>query len=414
MQRKQTAVANPPKQKEQKPTKTNEKDTTNITDKKKKNHKPLLIGIIAGVIALAAVAVILFFVFRKESDINTTKIMSKLSEKISTITDITNYSEANDPNGILGQENQYASKSSWEDNRLSEHSSDYAGTIEVFNNTKDAELREWKFNKVKEACESRVTLEKYGSAVMSGWVCNDYKMIRKNTVIIRLSSNFTDEQISEYEKALNEIIDRFTIPNTNVPSADRVNELRKETEDTIDSTIDEQEKGLQEGLDEILSNYEATLDAIAESLNEDELAEAKETLSFFKEASYFAPKIAGLEQKIKNIENKIAENKKQAADAAAKAEQEKLAKKNKTLGSGKYTACTDIDSGTYDVTAVSGNGNLYVSGSNNLDHYVNELMGANDSYKAYGYIKEYKNMTLSCGDVLEIKNGLTVRITATR
>ena len=413
MQKKAKSVKKPNKDKQPNKQKvvTKTRSIHSANKNAKKKNKGLIVGIIAVLSALIIITLVLLFVFKKDSDINTAKIMTKLSDKISAVTDVINYSEANDPNGIMGQENQYSSKSSWEDSRLPEHTSEFAGTIEVFNNTKDAELREWKINKTLEVCNSRVTQEKYGSAVMAGWTCNDYHMIRKNTVIIRLSSDFTAEQISEYENALAKIIDGFIIPDSNVPSIERINELRKETEENLDSVIDEQEKELQEGLDEILSSYESTLDAIAESLNEDELADAKETLNFFKEASYFAPKIAGLEQKIKIIENKIEENKKQAADAAAKAEQERLASKNRTLGSGKYSVCTDIDPGTYDVTAISGSGNLYVSGSNNLNHYVNELMDANGSY---GWIQEYKNMALSCSDVLEIKNGLTVKITAKR
>lgn len=413
MQEKKTSAKKPAKQKTSAKQKTNDqkpKVAENEDKSKNKSRKPLIISCIIGAALILIVGVTLFFLLRKDSDINTTKIMSKLSGEIASIKDITNFSEANDPNGVLGQENQYSSKSSWEDSRLAEHASEYAGTIEVFDNAKDAELREWKLNRSAEACDMRFTIEKYGSAFKEGANCKSYLIIRKNTVVYRLSADFTEDQVNDYKTKLDKIIDGFVVPDKNTPSAERISELRKETEDTLDATLDETEKDVQKGMDEILQQYEDTLDAIAVSLNEDELAEAKETLSFFKEASYFSSKIAGLEKKISDIETKIAESKRQAEETAAREAQEKLAQKNKRLGSGKYTACTDVDSGTYDVTAVSGSGNLYVN-SSNLNHYVNELMDVNGSY---GWNKEYKNMVLSCGDVLEIKNGLTVQITAKR
>ena len=374
----------------------------------KKNRKPIIISVSIGVVMLALVAAILFFILKKDPDIDTGKIVARLAEKIPSIADVQNYSEANDPNGVMGQENQYTSKSSWQDTRIEGHVSEYAGTIEVFRNTKDAELREWKINKTREACELRITPEKYGSSVKQGWGCQEYEMYRKDAVVIRLSTSFDEDQIEEYKKYLDDILAKFVTPDKEVPSAERINEIRKDTEDTIDSVIDSSEKQLQEGLDAIFSTYEETLNGIAVSLSEEELNDAKAQLDFFKEASYYSPKIAGLEQKIKNIENQIAIEKKRAQEVAEKAEREKLAKKNKNLGAGKYTACTDIDSGTYDASVLSGNGNLFVH-SDDLSHYVNELMDVSGSY---GWNKEYKNIFLSCGDVLEITSSLKLRLVA--
>lgn len=374
----------------------------------KKSHKHIIISALIGVVVLAIVAIVLFFILKKDPDINTEKIVTRLSEKIPSITNIINYSEANDPNGIMGQENQYTSKSSWGDTRIEGRASEFAGTIEVFRNTKDAELREWKINKIQEACELRITEEKYGSSVKQGWGCQEYKMYRKDAVVIRLSTAFDDDQIEEYKKHLNDILEKFVTPDKDTPSAERINEIRRETEATVESVIDASEKDLQKGLDDILATYENTLDGIAVSLKEDELNDAKAQLDFFKEASYYSSKIAGLEQKIKNIENKIASEKKRAQEESEKAEREKLAKKNKNFGAGKYTVCTDIDSGTYDATVLSGSGNLFVH-SDYTSHYVNELMSVNG---AYGWNKEYKNITLSCGDILELTSSLKIRFTA--
>ncbi len=373
-------------------------------DKKK---KIIIVSMVCGVILLI-MAITIAFSFKKNSDIATSKIMSSLSKRITSITDVVNYSEANDPNGIMGQPNQYTSKSSWEDGRITDHVSEYAGTIEVFNNTKDAELREWKINKTAEACEQRFTKEKYGNVFMDGFNCKEYNVFRKNTVIIRLSSSFSEKQISEYIKAFDSIIDSYEIPEKDIPTTEQINNLRREIEESIVATIAETEKDAQKGLDEVIASYEDKLNGILESLDEEEFTSAKEELKTFKEASYYSSKIARLEQKINDIENKIANKKKQAEAAAARAEYERLAKKNRTLGTGRYVTCTDIDSGTYDTKAISGSGNLFVD-SDSYSHYVNEVMNATG---AYGWTTEYKNMVLSCGDVLEIKNGLTVQLTA--
>ena len=391
----------------------NAKPENNNKQRKTKESKKrtiVIVGIVIGAIALLSLAIILFFSLRKEADISTAKIMAKLSEKISSITDIVDYSEANDPNGLLGQENQYASKSSWEDNRISNHKSEHAGTIEVFKNTKDAELREWKISNANEACELRITKEKYGSAVKEGWACEEYNMYRKNTVVIRLSPAFSDEQAAEYKKYLNEIIDGFVVPEENVPASERINEVREKEKESIEKNANQSEKNLQEELDKILQQYIDKLDAIAENLNKEELSAARQELDYFKEASYYSSKIASLEQKINDIESKIAEQKQQAEAAAAKAEAEKLASKNRRLGAGKYTVCTDVDSGTYDVVAVSGGGNFFVE-SDSFSHYVNEILYADGSY---GMNKEYKNMSVSCGDIIDIRSTLVVQLTAKR
>lgn len=403
----------PPKDKQDKKAKEDKKDEKDEKDEKAKKDekkKYLVLGLAIGGFVLLIITISLIFAFQKDPDITTTKIMAKLSRQIPTITDIENFSEANDPNGIMGQANQYTSKSSWEDSQIPNHTSEYAGTIEVFNNTKDAELREWQLTNSQTECSFRITAEKYGTSVKDGANCKEYLISRKNTVVIRLSSSFDESQITAYQKAIDTIIDSFTIPEKDIPSPERISELRAQHEETLSTSLDNLEKDIQKGLDEIYSSYYDKLNAIYESLNEDEFSTAKEELDFFKEASYFSPKIAALEQKINDTENKISAKKQQAQEDAARAEAAKLAQKNRRLGSGKYTACTDIDSGTYDVTAVSGSGNLFVH-SDTFSHYVNELMNTTG---AYGWNTEYKNLILSCGDVLELKNGLVVQLTAKR
>lgn len=381
---------------------------------KKSSKKVLIITLSVVFVAIIVVAIVLFFIFRKLPDISTEKIMDNLVQEIPTITDVKNYSEADDPNGIMGDSNKYTSKSSWNDSRISNIAEEYAGTIEVFRNTKDAELREWHINKTLEACNNKIRSDIYGD-FMNKTTCGALEygtMYREGTVFVRLSKSFTQDQIAEYKTVLDRIINKFVVPELDVPSDEKIAELKKYEETQIEESFADVTE-LEKGLDDIAKTYSDRLDEINESLGEKELAAAKEELDFFKGASYYADKLAEFENKIKDIENKIAAQKKAAEEQAAREAAEELAKKNRTLSAGKYKACTDIESGTYDISAISGSGNLFVH-SDSLSHYVNELLSADESYKNYGHIKEYKNAILSCGDILEIKMSLVVSLTAKR
>ncbi len=76
------------------------------------------------------------------------------------------------------------------------------------------------------------------------------------------------------------------------------------------------------------------------------------------------------------------------------------------LTSGNYTAGVDFEPGVYNITVVSGNGN--VSSSNIYDGGINAVMGVDDSYGLYE--KEYKNIELPQDTTLSI-SGVEVKLT---
>lgn len=382
------------------------------TPKPKKNKKKvIIISIIASVVILVGIlCAVLIPLFMDKLSISTNKIVDRLAEKIPSITNVEHYSEANDPNGVLGKENQYTSKSSWMDSRLSDIVEDYAGTIEVFRNTKDAELRELRFKKGIEECYNSMPVAKYGQFMINN-TCDNLgygTTYRDGVVVIRLSRSYDEQQVEEIKDALKGIVSYFIVNETDIPSSERVDELRKEIDEDAKESIKIMKDTIEEGLNEILTSYQNRLNAILVSLNEDEYAAAKAEIDFFKNGSYFSDKVASLEQKLQEIGNKI-QAKKAADEAAAKQkEAERLAAKNRTFGAGKYTTCQDIDAGKYDVKAISGRGNFFVH-SDTYSHYVNEILHADGSS---GKSNEYKNMIISCGDVVEVTSSLKVQITA--
>ena len=390
--------------------KPTEKPTEPTAPIKSKKKIIVILSIISVIVIAGILAAVLIPLFMDKLNINSNKIVDRLAEKVPSITNIEHYSEANDPNGILGKENQYTSKSSWMDSRLSDIVEDYAGTIEVFRNTKDAELRELKFKNSNEECYNSLPVAKYGQFMINN-TCDKLgygTTYRDGVVVIRISRSYDDDQLQEIKDVLKDIVSYFIQQESDVPSSERIDELRKENDENLKETFEVMKKTLDDGMNEILTDYQNRLAAILVSLNEDEYNAAKSELSFFKDGSYYSDKVAGLEQKLQEIGNKIQAKKNADAAAAKQKEAERLAAKNRTFGAGKYTTCQDIDAGKYDVKAISGRGNFFVH-SDTYSHYVNEILHADGSY---GRSTEYKNMILSCGDTVELTSSLKVQITA--
>lgn len=75
------------------------------------------------------------------------------------------------------------------------------------------------------------------------------------------------------------------------------------------------------------------------------------------------------------------------------------------LSSGNYTAGIDYPSGKYNITALSGSGN--VISDNMFDGGINAMMGTEDDEL---FEKEYKNIKLTEGTVLSVSGGVKIRI----
>ena len=88
--------------------------------------------------------------------------------------------------------------------------------------------------------------------------------------------------------------------------------------------------------------------------------------------------------------------------------QEELEARTIELSNGNYVAGTDFEAGTYTITAINGNGNVY--SSNMFSGGLNAIMGTNnDGF----YELEYKNIKLPVGTTLTI-DGVTVRLTPSK
>lgn len=84
--------------------------------------------------------------------------------------------------------------------------------------------------------------------------------------------------------------------------------------------------------------------------------------------------------------------------------QEEIDAKTIELSNGNFVAGIDFESGTYDVVAVKGNGN--VSSDNMYSGGLNAIMGVSSNEM---YEKEYKNIKLPSGTTLKI-SGVTIKL----
>lgn len=127
-----------------------------------------------------------------------------------------------------------------------------------------------------------------------------------------------------------------------------------------------------------------------ESLN-DEIAELE------IEKSNIADDISDLKDEVKKLKSE----KKKLTEEIAKAKG-----KGYKLSAGKYTGGEDIPVGTYNITWISGSGNVIVG---TYGSEVNEIFGNNSRF---GYIKSYKNCEISYGTEIQIKGNLKVTFKA--
>ena len=80
----------------------------------------------------------------------------------------------------------------------------------------------------------------------------------------------------------------------------------------------------------------------------------------------------------------------------------------KTLSAGTYIVGNDFEYGTYDLSLVSGHGNVYCYDAATGGLTINEVFGSSASW---GQIKNYKNLDMNAGDELHIDGGVRVKLT---
>lgn len=416
----------------------------NNKKKKSKLETRDKVFILIGCILFIFMVTMTYFEIFKKSNFSAIDISKKLKNRIDTIE---RYKKV-DPDGIAGKKYEYLQKTYIYDTSIKYESDDWLEapvSVEVFRNDDDAKLRYDYLVEFYNSYNKNITQEEFGEKSIKKAPTNK-NLILNGNVLLRINENASDDSINKYKNTINKILKRNRFEKSNY-SKDKLVKIKKQKNDKISSIIETTKLQLIDALNNQIEEYEEELNSINDynfqsieekisdfkdisivadkynnliskinekrqnfindvnvkidnlysSLNRDELKILEDEISVLTDSFYSEYKETW-NSKITDIKNKITEKEKQ----------EEIARKTKTLSNGFYTVGTDIEIGTYDLTAVSGGGNLFIyTSSGRL--YVNEMMGTGDSRF---YSKTYNNISLGYGYTVEIANGVTIKFQA--
>ena len=418
-----------------------------LSKKEKKNHKLERrdkIFLLVGAILLLLLIIVIYFAFFKKSNLSATDISKKMSKEIDSIESY----KMVDPDEIAGEKHEYVEKTYIYDEDIEHSSNDWlasSASIEVFKNDSDAKLRYDYLNKYYEEYEETFSKEDFGDKIVKKIPNKKYLYLNGN-VLLQINENASNSEINEYKNVLKKILRRNKYDKSSY-SKKELDKEKKNNNKEIESTIKEEKEELLNDLNSKLDNMLTDLDNCSETdmykiqrnvkdyagvsiikekydsviskintrkqnnvndvnnrinnlystLDSNELQSIKDKIEEYTDEFYETYK-SDWQTKLDDIENKINE----------KQRQEEIARKTKTLSNGNYTVGVDIESGTYDLIAVSGGGNVIIYDSlGGLE--VNEIMGTRDSSF---YSKTYNNVYLGSGYKIELKNGVTIKFQA--
>ena len=418
-----------------------------MSKKEKKSYKLERrdkIFLFIGVTLFLLLIIIIYFAFIKKSNLSAADISKKMSKQIESIE---RYKKV-DPDKIAGKEHEYVEKTYIYDKNI-EHPSnawlEASASIEVFKTDADAKLRYYYLIKYYEEYEKTFLEEDYGNEIIKNIPSKKYLYLNGN-VLLQINENASDSEINEYTDVLKRILKRNKYDKASY-SKKEISKYKENKNVKIESIIKEEKEDLLNNLNEKLDKMLIDLDNCSESemykiqrnvknyagvpivkekydsviskistkkqnnvndinnrinnlyntLYSNELQSIKDKIEEYTDEFYETYKI-DWQTKLDDIENKISEKQKQ----------EEIDRKTKTLSNGNYTVGVDIESGTYDLIAVAGGGNVIIYNSlGGLE--VNEIMGTSSSSF---YSKTYSNVYLGTGYKIELKNGVTIKFQA--
>lgn len=306
-----------------------------------------------------------------------------------------NFNKDNDPNSLMGKDNQYTSKISWKDSSITLSDSDeYAGTIEFFRCKEDAKLRKDYINGVVNAINENFSSEKYGSL---GSIFAKQGMIAhsKGNVLISISTAFSEEKREKYFDTFDSVLKGIEFKQSKVPSKDKIAKIKKNNKTKIETTISEMKTTFEANLDKIGNDVDTKINDAEKNKSIADLEDVESQLKDIEDIPYYSERLAAWKTRIESLKASIS---KEQADAAAA----ELASHERTFSAGEYTVGTDIPAGVYNIVAVSGHGNLFVRG---YGKRLNEIMGTTDPSF---YMAQYNNAELTTGQTIVIKSTLVL------
>ena len=224
----------------------------------------------------------------------------------------------NDPNELMGEENQYTSKVSWADKRVKVEENDKynGGTIEFFNNEKDAKLRKEYLEYYSEKMHEVFNEKEYGE--LANVLLTDTKVVKKEgNAIIAVSSSLKEKEANAYFKAFKSTLKGYEFKQTKAPSKTRVANLDKKNKKVIDENMPKMKTMWDDGLLGLANEMEARVVDLENTLDEAKVAKLLTDLSEYN-SPFFLEKYNAWNLRVEAVKKTIADNKKAAeAEAAA-------------------------------------------------------------------------------------------------
>ncbi len=362
----------------------------------KKNYKKMLIGL--GVIIIAIIAVILLMPTHYTAQEIADEMASTLSSNTGEnhMTGITVFTADTDPNGLLGEENQYVEKSSFDDDRVDTDENSFVGTIEVFDSLQALELRKYYMDTVYSMAEEEY--KQFGSYAQYG--IPQIRIFTANNALLMIGSGLDDTAIDEYETAFTQVMEKNDFKDKDIMTDSELASQKETLHTQVEGLMATAVNSFKETLDGVKTDTETTVAKVEKSLNRDDLKAAHDAVDIVFE-DYFTTEVKDWNSRLTKAEGKI-----EAAEKAAR--QKELDARTKTLSAGTYTVGKDIDAGLYDAIAKSGGGNFIIHNSYG-SLKVNEILGVKDPDF---YLRKYSNLNLETGDEIEIRSTLKVKFQA--
>jgi hypothetical protein len=255
-------------------------EQTNIQSNQKQQNVSLfkkhIKKIVIGFGALVILAVIAGFLVLSKS---TAKDIADEMARILTANgadhmgDITAYTKKTDPDSLLGKDNQYIAKASFNDDRI-ENAEEAFGVIETFDSLDALELREYYIESVAQV--SAQVYEKYGSYGQYSILDQVQFFSEKNALLIIYTTSLDDEAIGLYEDAFKQAMQNYDFKDkdslTDEELAAEKSKIRMQVEVIVAQIATE----LEESLNELRAEIEASVSIAEETLDADDLGAAQE------------------------------------------------------------------------------------------------------------------------------------------
>lgn len=241
----------------------------------------LLSGLLVVVIALVVILCLSAVQYMENSNSNwpADKITAELAKLESHITD---YSST-DPNDMVGERFEYTSKVYFFDDRIPRGSDagekKYAGNLEVFNNSREAQIRKEYLEYLYDMYDEYITAEEFGIHIFNQFQEDKDHLLLHGNVLLRLQSGYTPEQVEEMDGKLQNVLKSYRQKDVKVASDDAYKAYIKERYESAVGPMIEQKTFLIESLNDAVIEYVSDLDG----LSREELVRLKMGVKEFNE-----------------------------------------------------------------------------------------------------------------------------------